>query len=254
MSPRLQFAVQAAYEAGRGTLAQFSSGIGFERKADDSPVTIADREAEAKLRKAIGETYPGDSILGEEEGLTGASSARWVLDPIDGTKSFICGVPLYGTLVAYEEDSETQLGVAYFPALDEMVYAERGKGCFWNGRACRVSAKVRIADAVLCTGSHASLRKTGRLEAVVGLGERAIATRGWCDAYAHALVATGRIEAMIDPVLSYWDIAAPKMIVTEAGGRFTDFKGNDNPTSEGLSSNGWLHHDLLEAFGERSQG
>lgn len=251
MSPRLQFAVQAAFEAGRGTLAHFNIGVGFERKADDSPVTIADREAEAKLRKAIAAKYPGDSILGEEEGLSGVSSARWVLDPIDGTKSFICGVPLYGTLVAYEEEGETQLGVAYFPALDEMVYAEKGKGCYWNGRACRVSAKVHLADSVLCTGSHASLRKTGRLDAVVGLGERAIATRGWCDAYGHALVATGRVEAMIDPVLSYWDIAAPKVIVTEAGGRFTDFKGIENPMSEGLSSNGWLHHDLLEAFGER---
>lgn len=250
MSPRLQFAVQAAYEAGRGTLAHFNTGVAFELKADASPVTIADRDAEAKLRKAIAAAYPGDSVLGEEEGLSGVSSARWVLDPIDGTKSFICGVPLYGTLVAYEEEGETQLGVAYFPALDEMVYAERERGCFWNGRACRVSTKARVADAVLCTGSHASLRKTGRLEPVVGLGEKAIATRGWCDAYGHALVATGRVEAMIDPVLSYWDIAAPKIIVTEAGGRFTDFKGQENPTTEGLSSNGWLHQALLGAFGE----
>lgn len=248
MSPRLEFAVEAAVRAGKSTLEHFRADVQVDLKGDDSPVTIADRIAERILRQAIESAYPGEAILGEEEGESGTGSARWVLDPIDGTKSFICGVPLFGTLVAFEESGEPLIGVAYFPALDEIVYAERGKGSFWNGKPCRVSSKASLENSVISCGSHLSLHRHGKLGGLLRLAEQALATRSWSDAYGHILVATGRVEAMVDPVLAYWDIRAPMLIVREAGGMFTDFSGGDNPVNEGLSSNGLLHDSLLEAF------
>ena len=234
--------------AGKSTLDYFGKNVQVHMKADDSPVTAADRNAEWILRRAIESAYPGEAILGEEEGESGSGSARWVLDPIDGTKSFICGVPLFGTLVAFEESGEPILGVAYFPALDEIVYAERGQGAFWNGEPCHVSNKASLEGSVISCGSHHSLNRYGKLNGLLSLADRTLATRSWSDAYGHMLVATGRVEAMVDPILAYWDIRAPMLIVREAGGKFTDFSGGTNPVDEGLSSNGLLHNTLIEAF------
>lgn len=222
------------------------------RKADDSPVTAADLRAERTLREEIAKAYPGESILGEEEGLSGEGKERWVIDPIDGTKSFVSGVPLFGTLLAFEVAGEVQLGVMYFPALKEIAYAQLGQGAFWNGERCRVSGVSDLANAVVSTGSIVSLKRWGLLEGVASVGEHLLALRGWSDAYGHLLVATGRIEAMVDPVLSYWDIAAPKLIVEEAGGTFTAFDGSPNPVDQGLSSNAILHRELLVGLGPRN--
>lgn len=230
-------------------MAHFQTGASVDLKADASPVTIADREAESLLRRAIEASYPGDAILGEEEGLSGAGDTRWVIDPIDGTKSFISGVPLYATLLSYEVDGIPVLGVSYFPALDEIVYAERGKGAFWNGRPCRVSQRQALAGSVLSCGSHASMAKHGRAEGLAALAQRTLATRTWTDAYGHALVATGRIDAMIDPVLAPWDISAMEVIIEEAGGTFTDFEGQPHPRDCAVSSNGLIHGELMRAFG-----
>ncbi|HVT11743.1 MAG TPA: inositol monophosphatase family protein [Fimbriimonadaceae bacterium] len=255
MSPRLAFAVDAALRAGRSTLAHFQTGAAVDLKSDDSPVTIADRHAERMIREGIERWYPDDAILGEEEGERGESPNRWVIDPIDGTKSFICGVPLYGTLLAYEEAGHPVLGVCYFPALDEMLYAERGAGAFWNGRPCRVSEKFDIKGSVICGGGHRTMADQGRMEPFLDLAELAMATRTWSDAYGHALVATGRVEAMIDPTVQRWDVSAMKVIVEEAGGMMTDFAGGDalHPKANGclevVSSNGRVHEELLEAFG-----
>ncbi len=248
MSPRLAFALNAVYQAGRSTLPYFQANTPVELKADDSPVTAADRLAERIIRDAIGQEYPGESILGEEEGLTEGHGGRWVLDPIDGTKSFVCGVPLYSTLLAYEDDEGGQIGICYFPALDEMVYAERSKGAYFNGRPCRVSSRSTLKGATLSCGSHSSMAKYGRLEPLLKMAEVTQATRTWSDAYGHALVATGRIEAMVDPVIAYWDIAAMAVIVREAGGRFTTLDGDEALGTSALSSNGVLHEELLEAF------
>src|SRR5688500_4641563 len=138
MSPRLAFAIDAAYRAGRATLAHFNTGTRVDRKADRSPVTAADLLAEEMIRAGIARHFPGDQILGAEGGGP-ARGDRWVIDPIDGTKSFVAGVPLYATLVSFEQEGGPVAGVCYFPALDEMLYAERGAGAFWNGRPCRVS-------------------------------------------------------------------------------------------------------------------
>jgi histidinol phosphatase-like enzyme (inositol monophosphatase family) len=253
MSPRLAFAIDAAYRAGRSTLAHFQTGVGVDLKADASPVTVADRDAERMIRQMIAEAFPHDAILGEEEGGAVDATERWVVDPIDGTKSFVSGVPLYATLVAYEEEGRPVLGVCYFPALDEMLYAEQGQGAFFNGRPCRVSEKTDLTQSVLACGGPKSMVKYGRWNGFATLSETALATRTWSDAYGHALVASGRVEGMIDPVVSRWDLSAMRIIVEEAGGRFTDFGGGDpfaagNEELEAVSSNGILHEEILRAF------
>lgn len=248
MSPLLQFAIEAAYKAGRSTLAHFQVPLDVERKGDDSPVTIADRGAERLIREEIAKRYPEHGIYGEEEGKTGDQSRRWVIDPIDGTKSFVSGVPLYATLLAFEEDEQAIVGVCYFPALDEMIVAERGQGASWNGRSCSVSNKANLADAVICSASPKGLRDYGKLEGTLRLADRTLAHRTWCDAYGHALVATGRVEAMLDPVVNRYDVAPLALILEEAGGRFTDFQGRPGVWPEALSTNAALHDEILEAF------
>ncbi|MFQ3588354.1 MAG: inositol monophosphatase family protein [Fimbriimonadaceae bacterium] len=252
MSPRLAFALDALHEAGRFTLAHFQTGVTVDIKSDESPVTAADRGAERILRDRIAAAFPQDAILGEEEGESAGQSGsqgRWIIDPIDGTKSFVSGVPLYSNLLAFERNGVLEIGVVGFPALGEMVYAERGGGAFWNGRPCRVSSAGQVRGGLIVCGSPGSLAEHGRLEGLLKLSEKALATRTWGDAYGHCLVATGRAVAMIDPVLKFWDIAAVQVVVEEAGGRCSDFRGQANPTTEMISSNGAVHDEILEAFG-----
>jgi len=253
MSPRLAFAIEAAHRAGRSTLAHFQTGAAVDLKADETPVTVADRGAERMIREMIAREFPNDAILGEEEGGDHSNPNRWVVDPIDGTKSFVSGVPLYGTLLAYEENFRPVVGVVYFPALGDLVYAELGSGAWWNGRACRTTERDHVKGAVLCCGGYKSMAQYGRDAAFNALAAEAMATRTWGDAYGHMLVATGRADAMIDPIVSRWDLSAVRIIVEEAGGRFTDFRGEDPFAGdahklEAISSNGPLHPALLEAF------
>lgn len=254
MSPRLAFAIDIATKAGRSTLAHFQTGTTVDLKSDSSPITIADRNAERMIREGIERAYPNDSILGEEEGAKGDGPNRWVLDPIDGTKSFVCGVPIYATLIAYEEQGQPILGVCYFPALNEILFAEKSQGAFWNGRPARVSEKNQIAGSVICSGGHRLMADLGRMDPLLEIAKSAMATRTWSDAYGHALVATGRVEAMIDPSVSRWDVSAMKVIVEESGGTMTDFAGRDALATqahghlEAISSNGLIHSQLLEAF------
>jgi histidinol phosphatase-like enzyme (inositol monophosphatase family) len=247
MSPRLAFAVEAAYRAGRLTLQYFQTGVQVETKSDETPVTAADKGAERLIRELIAEKYPDDAILGEEEGGSQAPD-RWVIDPIDGTKSFVSGVPLYATLLSYEVAGAPVLGVCYFPALDEMLYAETGQGAFCNGRSIAVSGKSVLEGSVFSCGGLSSMKKYGRADGFEKISDVALATRSWSDAYGHALVATGRIEAMVDPIVNPWDISAVSLIVREAGGRFTDFSGNDALGAEAISSNGHVHARVLEVF------
>ena len=253
MTSRLAFAIETAWSAGRSTLSLFqsagiSSGAGVELKGDSSPLTAADRGAERLMREAIERAYPGEAILGEEEGETAGVGGRWVMDPIDGTKSFVAGVPLYGTLLAYEEDGEPVLGVCVFPALNEIVYAELGGGCFWNGRPCRAGEMTDLAKSVVVSGSVASLEKYGRMAGMHRLASQAMAHRTWGDAYGHALVATGRAAAMIDPIVERWDISAMAVIVREAGGAFTDFSGGEALVREAVSAAPGVAAQVLEAF------
>ncbi|HET7322631.1 MAG TPA: inositol monophosphatase family protein, partial [Longimicrobiaceae bacterium] len=219
----LDLAVAAARAAGELTLRWFQKGPAVELKADASPVTEADRAAEQRLRERIRARYPDDGILGEEGGEEpGRSGRRWVLDPIDGTRSFIHGVPLYGVMVALEAGGEPVLGVLHFPALGDTVAAARGLGCRWNGRPARVSATARLADALVLTSGDLPATRVPGLQR---LSESAGSFRTWGDCYGYALVATGRAEAMLDPELKVWDAAAVRPVIEEAGGVFTDWSG-----------------------------
>ena len=243
------FAIDAARAAGRITLESFGAALGFDTKPDGSPVTDADRRAEELLRERIAERCPRDGILGEEFGTADGDSGRaWTVDPIDGTASFVHGVPLYGVLIGLLDGDEAVLGVIHFPALDETVAAARGAGCGWWQRGVdRSPARVRRTAGldqalVLCT-DFTRLES----EAVGRLAGRAGRLRTWGDCYGHALVATGRADAMIDPRMSPWDSAPLLPVVEEAGGRFTTLGGERRAVGgSALSTNGALHGALLE--------
>jgi histidinol phosphatase-like enzyme (inositol monophosphatase family) len=255
VATRLDAAIGFAREGGAVTLRYFgTTRFKVETKRDGSEVTTADRETEQCLRALIERAFPEDGILGEEFGeKPSASGWRWVLDPIDGTASFVHGVPLYGTLVACEFAGQTRAGVIHMPALGEMVYAGQGGGA-WHVASegaepvpARVSGVADLGDAMLCTTSFGYYRQAGSEAALGALFDRCGKTRGWSDCYAHVLCATGRIEAVVEPVLYPWDIAPMQVIYAEAGGRTTDWAGRPgayHPT--GVSTNGLVHGALLD--------
>jgi myo-inositol-1(or 4)-monophosphatase len=247
----LDFAIDAAFQAGRLVLAHYQTRVEVERKPDLSPVTAADRAGEALLRRLIERRFPRHAILGEEMGEVSSDSRhRWILDPIDGTRSFVRGVPLFGVLVALEVEREPLVGVCYLPALDEMVAAGSGEGCRWNGRPARTSSVESLSSALVSLTEPGSLERDPR-----GFWERlrkeAGAVRGYGDCYGHVLVATGRCEIMLDPVMNLWDCAALLPIVEEAGGSFTDWSGRrciDGGSA--ISTNGPLLSSLLALMEE----
>jgi len=245
----LAVAIEAAWHGGRRTLAYFNTGTPTETKADRTPVTAADREAEAIMRRTIAAAFPSHAILGEEEGETpGTAPVRWIIDPLDGTRTFVRGVPLYGTLVGVEVHDEPVVGVIYMPALDEMVAAARGEGCTWNGRPCRVSAEACLDQALLVVTDECTAR--ARSAAYDRLAGRTAMQRTWADCYGYVLVATGRAEIALDPVMNVWDCAALLPVVEEAGGRFTDWRGRRTIRGgEAVATNGALHDDVLLLLG-----
>lgn len=251
MDDRLAFALNAAYQAGRSTLGIFNNSAEVLIKGDDSPVTVADTNAERSIREAISQTYPQESILGEEEGATGSSLTRWVIDPIDGTKSFVAGVPLYATLLSFEVEGVPEIGIAYLPALNEMYYAQRGKGAYMNGRPISVSKSPNLNGGTLLCGGHKTLMEQKRMEGFLELVPRTRVTRTWGDAFGHIMVASGRAEAMLDPKVNRWDISAVSLIVTEAGGSWSTFSGDHQLAEEAVSSNGHVHDEVLAPFRAR---
>lgn len=248
----LDFSLEIAHTAGRITSRHFKGSFQIERKADNSLVTAADRETETYLRASIQKAFPDDAILGEEEGeKQGSSSRRWILDPIDGTYSFVHGVPLYGVLIGLEIDGETVLGVVNLPELDELVYAARGIGCFWNEVPARVSTTASLADALLLATDFGTCEQYGFGRAAQFLQERVDARRTWGDAYGHILVATGRADIMLDPIMNVWDCAALLPILEEAGGTFTDWQGAKTIRGgNALSTNGTLFEAVMAAIEE----
>jgi len=200
-------------------------------KSDGSPVSIADLSAERAAREWIEARFPADGIVGEELPAVRSNAAhRWILDPIDGTYTFLQSVPLWGTLVAVAEGERVIAGAAYFPALDEIVVAALGEGCWWNGSRARVSTVAEMGQARLLTTDARFTRDTGRRERWLQLQNAARTMRTWGDCYGYLLVATGRAEIMVDDVLSDWDAAALMPIITEAGGVFTDWRGRATPS------------------------
>jgi myo-inositol-1(or 4)-monophosphatase len=225
----LDFAIETAWQAGRLTLGYFQTGLRPDLKADESPVTVADRESEQLIRRRIEQTYPGHAIVGEEFGDTAEGQDvpfRWFIDPIDGTRSFVRGVPLYAVLLGLEIEGVCRVGVANFPALGEMVAAASGEGCWWNGRRARVSQATRLKEGVIVHYDTASFARYGRQAAWERLQQAAGYRVGWADAYGYALVATGRAELALDPAMHSWDCAPFPPILEEAGGYFGDWSGN----------------------------
>ena len=253
LSDRLALALDASAEAGRITLSYFRcEQLGVELKADASPVTVADRQAEQLLRDRIAEQFPDDAVLGDEfPEQPGGSGYRWILDPIDGTKSFISGVPLYGTLVGLEFSQRCVLGVLRLPALDECAYAVLGRGAWYvqgsrEARPAAVSQRTSLADCVFCTSDAAGFESAAGRAAYDQLLAECRISRTWGDCYGYMLVATGRADVMLDPQMNAWDAAALQPILTEAGGTFTDWQGTPTIYSgEGLATNGHVLEQVL---------
>lgn len=243
-------AIEIARMGGSHTLRWFRKEIDVERKQDDSPVTIADREAETVMREEIIRRFPDHGVLGEEHGAHNPeASVQWILDPIDGTKSFIHGVAMYTTLVGVLVNNEPIAGVIYAPALDELCEAAKGKGARLNGETCRVRACKSLADATLLSTDVTSHSAFGFGDAFETLLQSAWLHRTWGDAYGHMMVATGRADVMFDPELSLWDAAPLQTILQEAGGSFTDVHGRATiQTGNGISCSKGLLPEVLKAF------
>jgi histidinol phosphatase-like enzyme (inositol monophosphatase family) len=222
----LEAAQDAARIGGRVALRHYRTAFAVESKADGSPVTVADREAETRLREWIGQRFPDDGIEGEEFGvLHPHARRRWIIDPIDGTKTFVRGVPLWGTLIAIAEGRDVIAGAVYCPAVDEMVAAARGEGAWWNGARCSVSRVDRLDRATILTTNDQFPGDAAHRDAWQRLSERAMMSRTWGDCYGYLLVATGRAEVMADARMAAWDAAPLQPILEEAGGVFTDWAG-----------------------------
>ncbi len=219
-------------------------------KADGTPVTQADEEIERVLRKEIAAAFPGHGVLGEEQGeIEGVSGARWILDPIDGTKNFSWGIPVWGTLIALEVDEEIVAGVVSCPAVGERYSAGRGLGATRNGETIHVSKVDDLAKARVAFTSVNSFTEQGRLDRFLRYVEISKHNRGIGDCYGHMLVASGSIDAMVEPRLSAWDLGPLIVIVEEAGGRFTDIDGNNTIYGQSVvSSNGRIHEAVLGVF------
>lgn len=253
LTSKLEIALRAARLAGEATLHYFArDGLHIEIKSDGSPVTVADRQAETIIRNLLASECPDDSIVGEElPPSNGHSQYTWIIDPIDGTFSFVHGVPLYGTLIGLEHAGETVVGVVHMPALHETVYAARGQGTWHRVGSSQpvrahVSLTAPLAQATCCTTSFDYFQQTGTEASHDRLLRAARNTRGWSDSYAAILLATGRVDAVVEPLMHPWDIAALYPVIREAGGRCTDWAGTDTISSgHSVMTNGKIHDEIL---------
>ena len=246
MSPDLELALRLADAADAISLPRFRSGLPIETKPDLTPVTEADRAVESELRRMIAAERTEDGILGEEHGGSPGGGRRWFLDPIDGTRNYARGIPIWATLIALEESEAVRLGVVSAPALGRRWWAERGSGAYASGGPARVSTVSSVEDAVLSFPVEGG---------ALALARRAWHTRGLGDFWAHMLVAEGAVDGAVDATgLREWDLAAVQVIVEEAGGRFSDRAGGariDSGTA--VTSNGLIHEELLAALAEQAQ-
>ncbi len=253
LEPYLTFAKQLAYRAGRITLSYYNKGIQHDLKSDATPVTAADRAAEQFIRGEIERAYPGHAIVGEEFGETAGSGNPfcWIVDPIDGTKSFMKAVPLYSVLIALEIEGVSRVGVVCFPALDEMLYAADGLGAWWNNQRAHVSKVSKLKEAVFCYTSWSGFRTKKKLKLFERLHKECFYGRGWSDAYGYLLVATGRAEMFFDPGIKIWDVGPFPPIFREAGGYFGSWDGKAGHTfGEGLATNAALRSKVLKMIRE----
>ena len=254
MTPDLQFAIELADAADEITMRHYqSSSLSVRTKSDKTPVSEADEAVERMIRERIAAERPGDGIVGEEFGTSGATSRRWILDPIDGTKNYVRGIPVWGTLIGLEENGRVIAGVISAPAMGRRWWASSGEGAFvrtlGETRAMRASSVDKLEDAHLTYDSIIDFDQHGGAVRFLALMRRCTRSRGFGDFWAHMLVAEGAVEIAIEPAVAIWDMAPVQIIVEEAGGRFTDLDGR--PRIDGgsaLSTNGLLHDAVLEYF------
>ncbi len=235
--------VPAAEQAGAHALRYFDTNLPVEWKHDHSPVTVADREAEALLRKTLLEKFPHDGFLGEEFGDSpGTSSFRWIVDPVDGTRNFVRNIPLWGTLVGLEHRGEAVAGVVVIPPLHLTYRGLRGDGAYRGDRRLRVSEVSELSQATLFYTSLRFYERVGKLDVFLNLSRCCQNQRGYGDFYGHVLLAQGSGDLMVEAGVHHWDVAALQPIVEEAGGRFTTWDGTiDLTRPDVLVSNGRLH-------------
>lgn len=248
---RIRLALQLAEVAGQISRRYFTApDLAVDAKTDGSPITRADREIEGAMRDAVAEAFPADSFTGEEYPDTqGSSDYRWIVDPIDGTKSFIRGVPLYANLIALQEGDEIVFGLINLPSADTIVHAERGRGCWRNGLPARVSGHAEL------DGAHvmATWLEDWAPEIIDGLRTRGAVLRTWGDAFGYAMVACGYAEAVVDYRAQAYDLAPMPVIIEEAGGRFTSLDSRRVfDAGNGIASNGLLHDTLLSHVGSET--
>ena len=248
MKELLEFAVQTAERAGTITLKYFQSGVDVETKPDNSPVTVADRESEDFIRAEIEKRFPDDGILGEEFGKKESKTGfRWVIDPIDGTKSFVRGVPLYGTMISLEKEGKPILGVIRFPPLNQTLAALDGCGCTVNGTPCHVSETSDLAEATLTMTSYGDMVRDWGEDALIRLTKKTGLHRTWGDCYGYLMVATGTADISLDTIVQVWDVTALIPIIQEAGGKITNLNGDTSINMTNcIATNGILHDEVLK--------
>jgi histidinol-phosphatase len=255
MDKRLEVAIAAAKAGGAVALQYFRTGLQVELKGDRSPVTRADRDCEQRIVEVLTAAYPDHGIVGEEFGERPGAGARWIVDPIDGTKNFIRGIPFWASLIGLEEDGEISTGVVYAPAIDDLLYAQRGAGAYDSRGRLHVSRIGGLRESMVVFGGLDVFRRAGLWNGFECLVRASGRQRGFGDYFGHTFVARGQAEAMIELDLKPWDLAAIKIIIEEAGGRFSDFKGNATIYGgNAIASNGLVHDEILEMFGSHDEG
>ena len=250
MTNELNIAIRAAKEAGKIQLELRGSALDIERKDDCSPVTLVDKRCEDAVKKIITEAFPKDSFLGEETGESGSSKERrWIVDPIDGTRPYIRGIPTHSVLIGLEENGEPALGVIYLPAMDIMCHAAKGEGAFLNGEKIRVSSTGKLSDAMGSTlglVEYADEPLGGQLLSLMRAWDY---TYGFMDAYSYVLLACGKLDVCVNLLDKAWDCAAAACIVKEAGGEFSDISGNKTVHNGSIVfTNGILHDQVIKFF------
>lgn len=252
MDHELRLALELADAADAITVPRFRSrDLIVEAKADLTPVSAADRAVEEQVRRLLARSRPGDGVLGEEYGEAVTGPRRWVIDPIDGTANYVRGIPVWATLIAFQIDAEAVAGVVSAPLLGRRWWAARGEGAWGNGEPLRVSGVSRLAEAQLSYGSIITFEECGFGPQGEALGRLCRRTRGFGDFWSYMLVAEGAADLTVDPIASLWDLAAPQVIVEEAGGRFTDFVGARRADGgRAVASNGLLHDEVLAVLAE----
>jgi histidinol-phosphatase len=249
VDPVLDAMVAAARAGGAVALEHFRRGVDVTLKADRSPVTIADSESERTILATLARACPGHGVLAEESGASGAQARRFIVDPIDGTRNFVRGIPYWAVLIALEEDGVLTAGVIHQPVSGEMYTARRGQGARLDGAPIRVSPVTTLGDATVAHGTLRILRRRGRWEGFERLVDATRSQRGFGDFLCYAWLAAGRVEIALGLNLKIWDVAAPKIVVEEAGGRLTDLDGHDSLTSgTALATNGHLHEAAVKMF------